>query len=119
MCGTGEGLAAEALEEVREEVVRGCAGAEAMLQLPQSRAVLPFIVLEHSATLPNQAASWQATLKVHPVLASALSGICKLTGPPTYSHLANLGGGCKRNRNLCPLALSGNRLKQGVVATSH
>lgn len=62
------------LKEIEEEVVRGCAVAEAVLQLPQSRAVLPFIVLEHSATLPSQAASWQAALKVHPYSGTCYSG---------------------------------------------
>ena len=62
------------MDEVREEVARGCAVAEAVLQLPQSRAVLPFIVLEHSAVLPSQAASWRAALKVWPHAAISVPG---------------------------------------------
>ncbi|BDA49095.1 hypothetical protein COCOBI_13-2050 [Coccomyxa sp. Obi] len=60
---SGTGLAAEAVKEVREAVTRGCEVAGAMLQPPQARAVLPTIALEHSASLPHQAATWHATLK--------------------------------------------------------
>ncbi len=74
MNAAGEGLSAEVVDEVREEVARGCAVAEAVLQLPQSRAVLPFIVLEHSAVLPSQAATWRAALKVRPHAAISVPG---------------------------------------------
>lgn len=51
---------------MRKAVAGGCEVAGAMLQPPQARAVLPTIALEHSASLPHQAATWRATLKVRP-----------------------------------------------------
>lgn len=60
----GAGLAADALEDIRGVVRHGCAVAEGAMLPPQSRLVLPLIVLEHSAVLPDQAAAWEAALKV-------------------------------------------------------
>jgi len=106
----GAGLAADALEDIRGVVRRGCAVAEAAMLPPQSRLVLPLIVLEHSAVLPDQAAAWKAALKVRhsPLHPSSCPGPpCSLmNGTRTVSLQAGFSL-CAQDAALLMVAVSG------------
>lgn len=65
MLQAGEGLEEGVLKQLAGHVTAGCQIAEEMLTPPSAcHHMLPLVVMEHSALLPEQAALWQSVIQV-------------------------------------------------------